>query len=94
MAIVTYTADEARHLVGKSDWARIDALTQEQIERLADEDELDEGYGIAADYVFNADGTLTDKASGQTFTRAALLDELTARRVRAGFPAQSRDAAE
>ena len=93
MAIVTYTSEEMDKLESKSDWARIDALSEEQIERLADEDELEECYGIAANYVFNADGTLTDKGSGQTFARAALLDELTARRVHGGFPAQSRDAA-
>ena len=80
MAIVAYPSDK---LESKSDWARIDALIEEQIERLADEDELDEGYGIAADYVFNADGALTDKA-GATWTRAALLDELIARRARSG----------
>ena len=89
LAIVTYTAEEARNLVGKTDWAKIDARTPEEVERLADEDELDEGYGIAADYIFHADGTLTETASGVTFTRAALLDELTARRARAAARAEA-----
>lgn len=83
MSIVSYTAEELRAMPSLTDWAAIDAKTPEQIERLADEDELDEDYGIAVNYVFNADGTLTEIASDTTFTRAALLDELTARRAAA-----------
>lgn len=73
---------------GKTDWARIDARTPEEVEALADEDELDEGYGIAANYVFNADGTLTETATGITSTRAEVLARLSAAR------AAMRDAAE
>ena len=89
MAIVNYTAEELSKLPSMTNWAAVDARTPEQIERLADEDELDEGYGIAADYDIHADGSLTEKATGVSFNRVALLDELTARRA-----AKFRDAAE
>ena len=89
MAIVTYTHEEAMALAASKPKRLRREQTPEQIERLADEDELDEGYGIAADYVIHADGSLTDKATGRSFTRTALLDELTARRA-----AKFRDAAE
>lgn len=90
MAIVTYTHEEAMALAASKPKRLPREQTPEQIERLADEDELDEGYGIAADYDVLADGSLTEKATGRTFTRAALLDELTAQR----FAATLRDAAE
>lgn len=82
MAIVERSWDEAMTGRGKTDWARIDAMTPEEIEAMADVDELDEGYGIAVNYVFNADDTLTEIATGITSTRAEVLAQLAA--VRAG----------
>lgn len=90
MAVVSCTAEELDKLPSETNWERLNARTEEQIEALADEDELDEGYDIAVDYELNADDTLTEKASGRTFTRVELLAELAAARAREG----QRDAAE
>ena len=38
MAIVTYTAEEAKHLKGNTDWARLDSMTDEELHQAALDD--------------------------------------------------------
>lgn len=38
MATKKFTTEEARRLKGKTDWSRVDALTDEEIERAASTD--------------------------------------------------------
>lgn len=37
--IVSYTADELKAMKSQTDWARVDAMSQEVVERLADEED-------------------------------------------------------
>lgn len=46
--IRSYTLEELGRLPDQTDWARVDAMTQEEVERLADEDDAELGINTRA----------------------------------------------